>query len=262
MIPASPIAVAGRDHGAVDGPTPSGLTIEIAPARADLRRARLPALGLAALAHLLGGLAVSFLFVATRTPTLGGHSVAVTLVSAIGASGAPAGSASPLPATLDGLAQSLAAPDPSPRSSAAHEAPKASLSDLLGEPAQRQTQSAAPGANSAGSSGSGGSSQGPDPYAYASLGSTGAAQAASRSLRDQAARCWRREASSPAVTLRVTLDERGGLAGQPTVVTSPANGVAQGRPEAVSRAMAAVRDCAPYLIAAGRSNTPYDLEFR
>ena len=262
MIPASQTTDAGRGQGAVEGSASDGLMVEPALARADLRRDRLPALGLAALAHLLGGLAVSFLFVATRTPTLGGHSVAVTIVSAMGASGAPAGSASPLPATLDGLAQSLAAPDPVPRPSAAHEAPKTSLSDLLGEPAQSQTQSAAAGANSPGSSGSGGSSQGPDPYAYASLGSTGAAQAASRSLRDQAARCWRREASSPAVTLRVTLDERGGLAGQPTAVTSSANGLAPGRSEAISRAMAAVRDCAPYLIAAGRSNTPYDLEFR
>jgi hypothetical protein len=262
VSPVSSTPVASQAKRAGEAPASDELKIELALARADLRGARLPALTVAALAHILGGLAVSFLFVATQAPTPGVHSVAVTLVAAMGASGAPAGSVTPLPATLDGLAQALAAPDPAPRLGAAHEAPKTSLSDLLGEPAQRQTQSGAAGVNPAGSSGSAGSSQGPDPYAYASLGTAGAAQAASRSLRDQAVRCWRREPSSPAVTLRVTLDERGDLAREPTVVASPANGLAQGRPEAVARAMAAVRDCAPYLIAAGRSNTPYDLEFR
>lgn len=238
--------------------------LELAAPPSASRWNRLPALGLAIVTHGLVFVALSLVLAAHR-PGPGAHSVAVTLVSS-GPAGRSGDHSAAQSETLDSLQKRLAqteplsaqAPSPSP---ASVPAPPTSLSELLGEDRQSQPRSASDDAKGASGSASSGAADGPDPYAYASLSAAGAKQAASRSLRDQALRCWRGGASRGAVRLSVILDDAGAVRGRPTVLRSAAGDGPSPSPEAVARAVAAVRDCSPYLAASGHGGRAYELEF-
>jgi hypothetical protein len=217
-------------------------------------------LALATIAHVAVYMIISALFSATTTPLVAMHSVAVTLVHAPGASGPSASTVSPS-ASLDRLQQSLTAPEPSTANPTHRDRPTTRLSDLLGEPAPQEARPPAGGASSPLASGGASGGEGIDPYAYASLSAAGAQQAADRGLRDQVARCWRRASSPSPVRLRVVLDDRGGLAEAPKVL-SPPGLLGSAQSQAVAAVLNAVRACAPYSTVSARAGAPHDLEFR
>jgi len=219
-------------------------------------------MSVAALLHLVVFVCASLLIAPRSVPAMP-YSVAITLVGSGGQTAASARGMTSSTSALDRLRAQLAEGQASAASGTDRAKPvQTGLAELFGEASPSATpRSAQPAGIGAGAVGTGNASQ-IDPYAYASLSSPMAQVAATRSLQDQAARCWRRPATARLVKVRVTLNGRGEITGSPKALGSSLDAIDPPQADAAARAVAAVRDCAPFVAPPVQTPTAYDLEFR
>lgn len=152
---------------------------------------------------------------------------------------------------LAAQADTSAAPAPTPPSPSGAKALMKLFDDI-----PKPDAPAAPAKTAGGSPGAPGGSWAVHPivdrYALASVVSGDTFRTPSPGLWPQVARCWRGAAIGVAVEMQITLDDRGGLVGQPTL-TSPASN-APDTAHAEAEARRALLACAPYKTPPGVKN--------